>query len=495
MDSKQYGKLLKAFKTEKGFTDYQIESYNDFIKNRLQTIIDEIGVIEPESDKLGDFVVELGDVSVGRASVKEADGSFREILPLEARLRDLTYSAPIYLMMTTKASGEVQEQKKVKIGEIPVMVYSDICPLSDMDAQELIDAGEDPEDPGGYFIINGTERVLVLMEEIAPNRILVEDKDKKKIELSARINSERRGWGQRHTINMKRDGLINISFANVRKLPITVLLRALGLDTDKEIVESITEEDEYSEEIYANLYGADVSSTEEAIDFIGRKMNISQKEYRKERAKEVMDKYLLPHIGQDAEDRYKKAMYLGRATKKILYTANGVLEPDDIDHYQNKRLRTSSELLEILMRSKLLGRIGLIARIKYNYHKIARRGKVPTVNTVVESDMLTNQLKSAFATGLWVGGRTGVSQRLERTNYVQTMAHLRNVISPLSTQQDHFDARELHATHWGRLGATHTPEGPTIGLRKYLATLATISTGLEQEEAENIIKNMKVNIK
>ncbi len=487
--------LLKAFKSEKGFARYQIEAYNRFVNERLQEIIDGIGDIEPESERLGDFTIELGEVRVGEPSVKEADGSLRQILPKEARLRDITYSAPVFLQMTTKADGEVHEQKEVKIGELPIMVRSDKCPLSDMGDEELIEAGEDPEDLGGYFIVNGTERVLMLLEEVAPNRVIVEKRSKKKIEYAARINSERSGWGQRHTINKKRDGLLTISFANARKVPLVVVMRALGLETDKEIVQSITSEEDYQEEIYANLYETDVSDTEEALSYIGKGMNVSDEEYRKRRAGEVIDKYLLPHISQDEEGRMDKAMYLGRCAKKILYVSNGDLEPDDIDHYRNKRIRTSSELLEILIRSKLLGRVGLISRIKYNYKKIARRGKVPTINTVVESDMLTGQIQSAFATGLWVGGRSGVSQRLERTNYIKTLSHLRNVTSPLSTQQEHFDARQLHATHWGRLGATQTPEGPTIGLRKYLALMASISTGLPESEAEEILGELKTEIK
>ncbi|MFP4116653.1 MAG: DNA-directed RNA polymerase subunit B'' [Candidatus Aenigmatarchaeota archaeon] len=495
MKGKKLQALLKAFKSEKGFAKYQIEAYNRFVDERLQEIIDGIGEIEPESEKLGDFKIELGEVRVGEPSVKEADGSLRQILPKEARLRDITYSAPIFLEMTTKADGEVHEQKEVKIGELPVMVRSKKCPLSDMTDEELIEAGEDPQDLGGYFLINGTERVLMLLEEVAPNRVIVEKKDKKKVEYAARINSERSGWGQRHTINKKRDGLLTISFANARKVPLVVVMRALGLETDKDIVQAITEEEEYQEEIYANLYETEVSDTEEALSYIGKGMNVSEEEYRKERAAEVIDKYLLPHISQDEEGRMDKAMYLGRCAKKILYVANGDLEPDDIDHYRNKRIRTSSELLEILIRSKLLGRVGLISRIKYNYKKIARRGKVPTINTVVESDMLTGQIQSAFATGLWVGGRSGVSQRLERTNYIKTLSHLRNVTSPLSTQQEHFDARQLHATHWGRLGATQTPEGPTIGLRKYLALMASISTGLPKDETEQSLETLETEIK
>jgi len=488
---KDFQAILRSFVDERGLIKYQIDSYNDFIKNRLQGIFDEIGAINPENEKLREFKVKLGRVRLGKPSVKEADGSLREILPIEARLRDLTYAVPIFLEMTPIIGDNEQETSEVKIGELPVMLKSELCPLSKMTKEELIKAGEDPNDPGGYFIINGTERVLTLIEEIAPNKVIIEMKDG---EASARITSERRGWGQKHTMARKSDGIWTISFASLKKFPVIVVLRALGLDSDKDIIDAINVKPSYNEEVYINLYETDVTSTEEALEYIGKKMKVYQKEYRKERAEQIIDKYLLPHIGQDPKDRIRKAKYLARIVLKLIELAHGEIEEDDIDHYSNKRLRTAGDLLEILIRSILLGRWGLIERINYNYQKIAKRGKIPSVSTVVESNVLTSQIKSALATGLWVGGRTGVSQRLERTNFIRSLAHLRNVVSPLSTTQEHFKARELHATHWGRLDPSETPEGPTIGLRKYLAMMAEITTGLSPEENEEIIKNLKLKV-
>ncbi|RLJ03030.1 MAG: DNA-directed RNA polymerase subunit B'', partial [Candidatus Aenigmatarchaeota archaeon] len=220
----RFQELFRAFAMEKGFVKYQIESYNNFIYNTLQQIIDEIGEIRPESEKLGDFRVKLGRVRVGQPSVKEGDGSLRNILPMEARIRDLTYAAPIFLEMTPTADGFEQETAEVKIGELPVMVKSDICPLSKMSREELVRAGEDPDDPGGYFIVNGTERVLVLVEELAANKMVLEKKGSGNVEQSIRLNSERRGWGQRHTISRKKDGLLVISFANLQNFPLIVLM-------------------------------------------------------------------------------------------------------------------------------------------------------------------------------------------------------------------------------------------------------------------------------
>jgi len=123
---------------------------------------------------------------------------------------------------------------------------------------------------------------------------------------------------------------------------------------------------------------------------------------------------------------------------------------------------------------------------------MAKRGKLPSVQTIVESNVVTNQLASAMATGSWVGGRTGVSQRLERSNYARTISHLRNSISPLTTTQEHFEARELHATHFGRFCPAETPEGPTIGLRKYLALFAKITNELPEPEKKKILNAIKV---
>lgn len=483
-----FKKLLENFVENKGLIKYQIESYNDFVNNRLQEIFNEIGDIEPESEKLEEFKVKLGKFRIGKPSIKEADGSIREIMPMEARIRDLTYAAPMFLEMTPVIGDNEQETKEVKIGELPIMVKSCLCSLYGMNKEELIEANEDPNDPGGYFIINGTERVLTLIEEIAPNKVIIE---MKKGEANGRITSERKGWGQKHQIKRKKDGTWIISFASLRKFPLVVLLRALGLDSDKDIIEAIDAPEEYSEEVYVNLYEADVTSTDEALEYIGKKMKVYNKEYRKQRAEQIIDKYLLPHIGQNPEVRMRKAKYLSRILLKLIKLAHGEIKEDDIDHYSNKRLKTSGDLLEVLVRSILLGKWGLIKRINYNYQKIAKRGKIPSVSTVVESKVLTGQIKSSLATGLWVGGRTGVSQRLERTNFVRSLAHLRNVLSPLSTTQEHFKARELHATHWGRLDPSETPEGPTIGLRKYLAMMAEITTGLSEEENENIIEKIK----
>jgi DNA-directed RNA polymerase subunit B len=384
-----------------------------------------------------------------------------------------------------------QEPVNVLLAEMPIMLKSKVCPLSKLTREELEENGEDPDDAGGYFIINGTERVLVLMEEIAPNRMILEKQNVGNYTELIRINSERNGFVQRHTIERKNDGTIYISFANIRRLPIVVLLKLLGLEKDKAIIEGLKDE-EIINDFYVNLYETEVQTERDALEYIGKHLKIVQKEYRKERVEQIVNKYLLPHLGQDTKNREEKASYLLKAIKKIILLALGKIPEDDLDYYGNKRIKLAGDLLELLFRSILVGRWGLIARIKYNYQKMAKRGKLPPVQTIVEANVVTNQLASAMATGAWIGGRTGVSQRLERKNYIDSLSHMRLVLSPLTSTQEHFEARELHPTHWQRFCPSETPEGPTIGLRKHLALFAEITPGTVQSEVKKLISNIKL---
>ncbi len=488
----EFPAILKTFLDENGFVTFQIDSYNDFIMRRIPKVLSEIGMIKPDVPDLGDIKLKLGDFKIGEPTVKEADGSIRPILPSEARIRNLTYAAPMYVEITPVINKQEGEPVIVNFGDMPIMIKSKICPLSQMSRDELRAAGEDPDDPGGYFIVNGTERILVLVEEIAPNRIIVTKTGASNITEIARIHSEKDGYVQRHLLERKLDGTVKISFANVTRLPVGVLLKALGLENDKDIVNSVSSDTDVQEEFYINLYETDAVNKDEGLDGIGKHLKIPQKEYRMDRAVKIVDRYLLPHLGQDPGDRHAKGMFLAKAIEKLLRLHLDKIDEDDLDHYANKRLRLSGDLLEILLRSILLGKWGLITRVTYNYQKLTKRGRLPPLQSIIESNVLSNQLVSALAIGSWVGGRTGVSQRLERGSYIKTISHMRNVLSPLTSTQEHFEARELHPTHFGKLCTSETPEGATIGLRKYLAIMAEVTRGMQEKDAKAVMDLIKV---
>lgn len=438
--------VLQKFEKERGWVKYQIESFNNFIDFGMQKIVSEIGSVSlsPETE---DTKLTFDKVTIGKPSVSEADGSQRNVFPSEARVRNLTYMAPIYIKIVPVINGVQEKAETVHVGDLPIMVKSKLCLTSGFDEKQLIDCGEDPEDPGGYFIINGNERVLVLIEEIASNRPIFEKSGEK---ISVRINSERSGFKQRHVLERKNDGEMSISFANIRKLPIIVLLKALGVKTDRDICQMVSSDDNVLNELYVNLFESEAATTEEAIDVVGKKLRVAE-DYRLERVNQILDRYLLPHIGQNTTDRLAKAEYLGRIVRKLISIHLGTIPDDDIDHYANKRLLVPGEMLGQLFRSILLGRWGLLAKMTYNYQKLVKRGKSPNIQAIVEANAVTKQILSSLATGNWVGGRTGVSQRLDRSCYVKTVSHLRSVVSPLTATQEHFKAREIHPTEWGRL--------------------------------------------
>ncbi len=484
---KNFVPLLKSFEKERGWVKYQIDSFNNFIAFNIQKIMEEIGVIKLIAET-GEFRLRFGKVEVGKPTIKEADGSVRTIFPSEARMRNLSYLAPVWIDVIQINNGVEEKPEKVNVGEIPVMVRSKLCTTYGMSAEELIKANEDPSDPGGYFIINGTERVLVLIEEITTNKPLFQ---KTGNTVAVRLASERSGFKQKHSFEMRPSGEILISFANVKKLPVVILLKALGLETDKEICEQVSDDPEILNELYINLYESEVTTVEEAIDFVGRKIKVAE-DYRKERVAQLLDRYLLPHLGQEFPNRLTKAKYLAKLCRKIIKLYLGQIPQDDIDHYANKRLLMSGELISQLFRSILLGRWGLIAKMTYNYQKLIKRGKTPSMQAIIEANAVTKQILSSLATGNWIGGRTGVSQRLDRSCYIKMVSHLRSVVSPLTSTQEHFSAREIHPTEFGRLCPAETPEGSSIGLRKHLSLLTEITPGLDKKENEKILKGIRI---
>ncbi len=467
--------VMQSFIDEGILARQHLDSYNDFVGSRLQQIVDEVGKIQPDIEG---YYIKLGKIEIGNPTVKEADGSTKEIYPMEARIRNLTYSAPIYLEMTLvhkdeRTGIEVEDKpSKEYIGRLPIMLKSNKCPLSKMYAEELIKIGEDPNDPGGYFIVNGSERVIVIQEDLASNRILIEESSGGAYTHVAKVFSTSRGFRAPVTLERRREGSLRLSFPSVPgKIPLAILMRALGLVTDKQISEAVSDDPETVRELIPTLHEADVVADQSAaLDYIGRRVAVGQTvEYRQKRAEQVLDKYLLPHIGTSSQDRLRKTYYVGQMAERLIELSLRKREADDKDHYANKRLKLAGDLLVSLFRVAFLN---LCRDIKYQIERNAIRGRVPSIHTAVRADVITERLRHALATGNWVGGKAGVSQLLDRNNYLSSLSHLRRIISPLSRSQPHFEARDLHPTHWGRVCPSETPEGPNCVVPQTLVATA-----------------------
>jgi len=481
--------LSKAYFTREKIAQHHINSFNKFLDVGLQKIIDEQGIIETDIEKEGYKVyVKLGKIKVGNPMVKEADGSREELFPTEARLRNITYASPVYLNMTIVKeyeSGEIEEddEDETEIGTLPTMLRSNKCNLSRLSPDEIARLGEDPLDPGGYFIINGAERVIISLEDLAPNKILVEFDDRygDKIEV-AKVFSQRRGYRALVIVERGRSSILEVSFPSVAgRINFVAMVRALGLESDQEIVNAVSDDPEIVKFMLENLEEAEVETTEEAMEKLGKRVAAGQaKDYQIKRANYVIDRYLLPHLGDDEGSRLAKAHFLGRMAEACFELALGRRGEDDKDHYSNKRLKLAGDLMEDLFRVSFNR---LTRDIKYQLERASIRNRELSIQTAVRADVLTERLMHPLATGNWVGGRTGVSQLLDRIDYMAMQSHLRRVISPLSRSQPHFEARDLHPTQWGRICPSETPEGPNCGLVKNFAQMVELSIGVGDVDA------------
>ncbi len=499
--------LAKAYFSHERLVKHQIDSFNRFIDEGLQRVIDEQKMIELD---IPNTYVRFGKVWIDRPIVKEADGTRRLLLPAEARLRNLTYAAPIYVETQVVDEGNELEWEVVEIGMLPIMLKSKVCNLHPDNIDEAIMAfrkidelpsdyerklclaGEDPVDPGGYFIINGTERALVTLEDLAPNKILLEKEEKygEEVEI-AKCFSQKAGYRALVVVERGRDNILEVTFPQLPKpIHFVILMRALGVESDQEIIEMVSKNPEIMKYMLENIEIAEVETEEEAIDYIGRRVAPGQsREYRIQRANQVLDQYFLPHLGTDKESRRAKAFFLARMAEMVFELHLGLRKEDDKDHYANKRLKLAGDLMEEIFRVALLR---LIKDVKYQLERAKARGRPLKMSTAVRSDVLTDRIMHPMATGNWVGGRTGVSQLIDRHNYMSVLSHLRRVVSPLSRSQPHFEARDLHPTQWGRLCPNETPEGPNCGLVKNFAQYAEVSVGTDEEEIKKVLFSLGV---
>lgn len=478
-----YSKLLiKKYYEEHPITRPQLDSFNWLIDHGLKRIIQEVGKVEfevtPEGVKEA-YLVAV-DIEVGKAQIIDIQGP-RIIYPYEARLRQLTYSAPVRVRFQYYEDGELKEDRWVKIGELPVMVRSKICNTYGLSEEELLKVYEDPLDPGGYFIINGVDRVIVMEENLAPNQFYVQENNG---EYVGKMLSVRGGRKIPITIELKKDGILYLTFSRLENVPLIPFVKVLGIK-DNEIAQYLGN----YEETFINLLEFADQDYESII--LGKikipGLTKEEKQAKYERLYEIVDNYLLPHIGYDPSLRRLKAINLLKYASKLLKLAHGEIKEDDRDHYMNKRILMAGDLVGELFRSAFYAQL---QNLKYIYQRNAKRKKITSIEEFVSVDVFNQRIETAFATGQWVGGKTGISQLLDRTNYLATVWALNRVTTSLEEENEMIEARRTHGTHWGRLDPIDTPEDKSIGLRKALTLLSKITVDIEEEKILPIIKEL-----
>ena len=153
----------------------------------------------------------------------------------------------------------------------------------------------------------------------------------------------------------------------------------------------------------------------------------------------------------------------------------------DRDHYANKRLRLSGDLLADLLRVNL----NIFVRdLQHSIQKIEKKKKFYPIKSIAKATLFQHRIESSIATGSWIGERAGVTQNMDKTNGLAVLSQLQRVVSSLPSEQENFKARTLHPTHYGRFCPVETTEGTSIGLRKNLAMMAKVSTAIKSSDKE-----------
>jgi DNA-directed RNA polymerase II subunit RPB2 len=516
--------VITEYFKEKGLVRQQLDSFDEFIQNTMQELVDDSRDIRVTPDFQYDanttqgteyeYNIAFNQIYLSKPTMAEADGTQTHMFPHEARLRNLTYAAPLYVDVECAKyrRGEenqaiedlvqVQNQSSPKefIGYVPIMLRSTFCVLSDKTDQNLTELKECIYDQGGYFIINGSEKVLIAQERMSNNHVYCfEKKQPHKYSWTVECRSHAE-TGARPTSTMYlqmynkaakgavEGNHIHATMPYIRNdIPVVVIFRALGFEADRSILEHIVydfEDGEMMERFRPSLEESFVIQNREvALDYIGRRgsaLNVGKID-RIRYARDILQKEMLPHVGVEAHNETKKAFYVGYICHRLLQCSLGRAQQDDRDHFANKRLDLAGPLLGGLFRMLFKK---LSKEVRTYLKKCVDAGKEFNLTLAIKSTTISSGLKYSLATGNW-GDRknpqkAGVSQVLNRLTYASSLSHLRRCNTPLGREGKQAKPRQLHNTHWGMICPAETPEGQAVGLVKNLALMAYISVGTPQ---------------
>ena len=514
---------------------HQVESYNNLVTCQIPRTIAMFNPVRvrsehdyvPEADAYRlEIDIAFSNFGVHQPQIHENNGATQLMLPQEARLRNFTYAAMMTVDMNVKytiRAGDALDSEQVihrtlhgvQIGKLPIMLRSQICVLSQYKHMPPSATGECAMDPGGYFIINGSEKTCLGQERAAENQIQC-FKPKKgpgrwgwQAEIKSvpanKCISPKQVTIYRSAKDCGRGFPLYIQLPRIKApVPLFVVFRALGIISDKAICEMVvsdvaaapgTEAAQLLTELEASAYEASEWMTQEAaIDHITSlalytPINVDKETgARRKRAftTDVLAKDLFPHCYTPEE----KMRFLGHMAQELLRASQGRRPPDDRDAYSNKRIDLTGMLLNNLFRNyfnKLIKDMQKqTAREINNGSWRATEDYASIINAtnlykIVKASTLENGLKRALATGDFgikhasTTSKVGVAQVLNRLTYIASLSHLRRINTPIDKSGKLVPPRKLHSTSWGYMCPAETPEGGSVGVVKNLSYMCHVT--------------------
>ena len=520
-------RVIPHFLALRSLLRQHIDSFDYFVNVEIKAIVQSPSAREIRSEQDPKFYLQYTDCWVGEPCLEEDSYATSRATPAVCRLRDCTYSVPIYVNVRYTRGRQIVVKNKVMIGRMPVMLRSSKCMLYNKSDRELAAMKECPMDPGGYFVIKGVEKVILIQEQLSKNRVIIEQ-DSKGFPMASITSSTRERKSKAYMI-VKNGGRVYLKHNTLGDdIPIVVVLKAMGIQSDLEIVQLIGSESDILDCVALSLeepLRLGILTQSQALTYIGNKirgksgMNDTYASSRttapptlvpnmdpsssdgaglasqdnnnrrggkkilsaEDEARDVLAHVVLSHIHVPVPqfDFRTKCIYVGHIMRRVLMVFLGKAPLDDKDYYGNKRLELAGNLLSLLFEDvfKLFN-----ADLKRQADMVLskpNRAQAFDVVKMIRTDTITQGFINAIATGNWVlkrfrMDRAGVTQVLSRLSYISALGMMTRVNSQFEKTRKVSGPRSLQPSQFGMLCPADTPEGEACGLVKVCMSMDPI---------------------
>ena len=496
--------LLPAFLRVKGLVKQHIDSFNYFTEVELKKIVTANQLVTSDHHPMGEEKakwIRFTDIRIGapcRAEEHEKEHVNSVVTPNECRLRDLTYAAPIYVDITWPKQSGNTSKKGIKIGRMPMMLRSNKCVLNGRSEAEMGLLNECSIDPGGYFIVRGQEKVILVQEQLSKNRVIVESF---KGIIQASVTSHTANVKTKTYVLLKKSTIVLKHNSLNEDIPVAIVLRAMGIQSDEEIMLLAAGNDaQYQDDFAPNLETAaqeGVFTQEQALEYISNRLKADRfGPYRsasgwkppKQAALDKLANTIIPHVTVQGMNFRPKALYIAFMTRRVLMAIHNPKLVDDRDYVGNKRLELAGQMLSLLFEDLFKE---FTKNLKANMEKLLRKSNPtsewdPIGFLEMGASRITGGMERAIATGNWMlkrfkMDRAGVTHVLSRLSYISALGMMTRITSQFEKTRKVSGPRALQPSQFGMLCPSDTPEGEACGLVKNLALMTHITTSDDEE--------------
>jgi DNA-directed RNA polymerase III subunit RPC2 len=494
--------LLPAFLKVKGLVKQHIDSFNYFIDVDLKKIIAANKFVRSDFDPK--FKLEYTDIRVGypnRVDEDDLDNHQSNVTPNECRLRDMTYAAPIIVDIVYTRGNTRVKRTGIKIGRMPIMLKSNKCRLAGQNDRAMAAMEECPLDPGGYFVVRGQEKVILVQEQLNKNRVVVESA-KGIMQASVTSSTHER---RTKTYVIQRKGLMYLRHNTLsEEVPIVFVMKALGVRSDQEILVLIAGDDSaYQDSFQVNFEACvkeGVHTQEKALEYIGHRVRLTKKPMGSRsrnyilEATECLSSVVLPHVPVEENNFRTKALYVAFMARRVLMAVQNPSLVDDRDYVGNKRLELAGQMLSLLFEDHFKR---FNHEFKLSIDKVLKKqNRAQEFDAYshfsVHKNHITMGIERALATGNWTlkrfkMDRAGVTHVLSRLSFVAALGMMTRISSQFEKTRKVSGPRALQPSQFGMLCTSDTPEGEACGLVKNLALMTHITTQDDEDPVKNVI--------